>query len=477
MNNKRRVLSTAALTALTASIVGCQTGVVPGVAGNAGINPQLGAQNAAATQNTARGRQLDQAIARGYDAMPGEFVVRMKPGVSPQSISAQSMGVQVNNVQPLGNPQSTPFALIKTSVSNGGFNAQTAGMTAQQLSQNPNVLYAEPNYLIKIDPNETKGTPGLPSAPKPAAFPNDPMFDQEYVHRNVQSQAGWANFKGNKDFVLAIVDTGVAADHPDLKAKLLPGYNTVDNNEDSDDYNGHGTHCAGSASAITNNGVGVAGIAPEAKILPVAVLSRSGSGSYASVANGIIWAADHGAKVISMSLGGPRGSQVITDAVQHALSKDAMLIAAMGNSAHGSDANPIPRKSYPAAEPGVMAVGATDVNDKIARFSQAGEWHSVSAPGVDILSTFPLRKTSMPAKDGYGSISGTSMATPAVAGLAALVRAKWPQLNAAQVEAHIEATADDLGPTGYDILYGHGRINVAKAMTTDPSMTLNAPRR
>jgi len=137
-----------------------------------------------------------------------------------------------------------------------------------------------------------------------------------------------------------------------------------------------------------------------------------------------------------------------------------MLIAAMGNDGNSSI-------SYPAGVPGVMAVGATDSNDKIARFSQYGKHNSVAAPGVNILSTFPTYQTDMPGIS-YGSISGTSMATPAVSGLAALVRSKYPQLNSAQVKAHIEATADDLGTPGFDVYYGHGRINVFKALSTAP---------
>lgn len=464
-HNVRRALSTIALTSLAATMVACQAGpqqLRPG----AGI--PVGAQNvrgqSVATSPTMAA--VNAAARQNLPAVPGEFLVKMKPGASAQSALAQSSGLRAMNVQarPIGNPQ-TGIVLMKSS----GLRAQSAAADQQTLAalrSNPAVLYAEPNYIVKLN------LPAEPAAPFNAipsgAAPNDPMYSRQYAHKLTSSEAGWAIEQGKNDFVLAIVDTGVDVKHPDLASKMLPGYNAFDDNTNVTDGNGHGTHCAGIAAALTNNGVGVAGYAPNVKILPVQVLSAEGSGSYATVAAGIVWAADHGAKVISMSLGGPSNSPVVAEAVKYALSKDAMLIAAMGNSGRGANGN-TPIKSYPAAIPGVMSVGATDSKDALARFSQMGEWNSVTAPGVDILSTFPVSNTTdMPSVNGYGSISGTSMATPAVAGLAALVRSKYPQLNAAQAEAHIEATSDDLGDPGYDQKFGAGRINVAKALSTAP---------
>jgi thermitase len=462
--NVRRVISAVALTSLAASMVACQASLNPatGVAPRGNVNAaNAGTSRAPQSANAAA---IDAAAARGLSAVPGEFLVKLKPGATAQAAMAQSgtrsLGLQS---KPLGSAQ-TGIVLMKA----GGMGALSAGsdtQTLQALRSNPAVLYAEPNYIVKLNLPREAQAPVAPVLSK--AAPNDPMYKDQYAHQRTESEAGWAIEQGNKDFILAIVDTGVDAKHPDLAAKLLTGYNAVDDVPNGGtDGNGHGTHCAGIAAAITNNGVGVAGYAPNVKILPVKVLSDSGSGSYAGVAAGIIWAADHGAKVISMSLGGPSNSKVVEDAVKYALSKDAMLIAASGNSGSGAAGNTaIP--SYPAVIEGVMAVGATDNTDKLARFSQIGKWISVTAPGVNILSTFPTHATDMPGIN-YGSISGTSMATPAVAGLAALVRSKFPQLNAAQAEAHIEATADDKGDAGYDIKFGFGRINVAKAMSTTP---------
>jgi len=458
----RRALSAVALSALAATMVACQARPLA----NSAFGPRLvNAANAPRTgaPSTPTAAALAEAARRGLDHVPGEFLVKLRPGASVQAALAQStMRAMAFQAKPVGSLQSG-IVLMKA----GSNRAAAAGFDAQALQalrSNPAVLYAEPNYIVKLNlPQE----PVLPSfrADGPNK-PNDPMFEKQYHHVNIKSLDGWAVEQGNKDLVLSIVDTGVDFNHPDLKDKMLPGYNTVDDKPGVEDGNGHGTHCAGIAAALTNNGVGVAGVAPNVKILPVQVLSKEGYGSYASVAAGIIWAADHGAKVISMSLGGPQSSPIVSEAVKHALSKDAMLIAAMGNSGAGNDGMK-PIKSYPAAEPGVMAIGASDSKDQRARFSQVGDWHSVIAPGVNILATFPTYSSEMPGKD-YGAISGTSMATPAVAGLAALLRSKYPQLNQAQVKAHIEATSDDLGKPGFDIQYGHGRINVARALTTAP---------
>lgn len=455
----RRVSSALALTALAASMAACQasSGFAPGAMGPRPLNAATNVRSASAPRS-ASGASLAEATRLGLPAVPGEFLVKLRPGASAQSlITRGTTGVQT---KPVGNSRSG-LALYKTAaVRNPGADAQTL----QTLRSNPAVLYAEPNYIVrlKLPANE----PQAPQGPVAAAKPNDPMFDKQYHHKNIDTLKGWSIEQGKADMILAIVDTGVDLKHPDLAAKLLPGYNTVDDSPIVEDGNGHGTHCAGIAAALTNNGVGVAGVAPNVKILPVQVLSKEGSGSYASVAGGIIWAADHGAKVISMSLGGSQSSPVITEAVKYAISKDALLVAAMGNDGAGPNGDR-PIIGYPAAEAGVMAVSASDSADKRARFSQVGKWNSVIAPGVDILATFPTYATDMPGI-GYGAISGTSMATPAVAGLAALVRSKFPQLNQAQVKSHIEATSDDLGAPGYDIQFGFGRINVGKALSTAP---------
>jgi thermitase len=313
--------------------------------------------------------------------------------------------------------------------------------TVKKLAADPNVLYAEPNYIARISD---------------AAEPNDPDFKKQYAPQITKAVQGWAIHSGKSDAVLAIVDTGIDANHPDFAGKILPGYDAVDGDNDPQDGHGHGTHCAGIATALTNNGVGMAGIAPDSKFFAVRVLDDQGSGSYANVAAGMVKAADMGAKVLSMSLGGPSSSKEIEDAVKYCQSKDVLVIAAMGNDGRET-------QSYPAAIPGVMACGSTDSADKRSSFSNSGKHISISAPGSKIWSTLPMNGSAM--GKAYGFASGTSMATPAAAGLAILVRSQNPSLDAKGTRARIEASADDIGPKGFDKEYGFGRINVLKALS------------
>lgn len=455
----RRAVSAVALTSLASSMAACNN--VPLNVANSGA--RLNAASVASRPQSAEAAALADAVHRGLDHVPGEFLVKLKPGASAQAAMAASNSRALNlQAKPVGSATSG-IVLMHTSTS--GVGASSVGNEAQTLSAlraNPAVLYAEPNYIVKL--NLPGNDPAQPLV-RAEQGPNDPLLSKEWHLPKIDAMHGWAADpanSGNKDLILSIVDTGVDTNHPDLKDKLLPGYNTVDDTPEVADGNGHGTHCATNAAAMTNNGIGIAGVAPNVKVLPVQVLSKDGYGSYASVAAGIIWAADHGAKVISMSLGGPTPSPVVSDAVKHALEKDVLVVAAAGNS--GPQAGP----SYPAGEAGVMAVAATDSNDKRASFSQVGKHISVSAPGVNIFAGFPTYASQMPGKD-YGAISGTSMATPMVAALGALVRSKYPQLKQDQVKALIEQTSDDINTPGFDIQTGFGRINVFKALTTPPT--------
>lgn len=387
------------------------------------------------------------------EVIPGEFVLRYQTGLSAAARldALQRLGLQ--SVKTLGRPE-LGFELVSAPAA--------LSPTAQQellhnLNQMPQVLYAEPNYRVRI--------PGMIHEPETELLsqslgsqgrPNDPLYSRQYAHARANSEQGWRRQSGAEDVTIAIVDTGIDLQHPDLVDKITPGWDAVDGDGEAHDGHGHGTHCAGIAAASTDNQIGVAGFAPNVKLMPIRVLDDSGSGSSADVAEGILWAADHGAQVISMSLGSYRDARVKADAVKYALKQDAVLVAAMGN-----DGNK--RKIYPAAQKGVIAVGSTDKRDKRSYFSNYGSWISVSAPGSRIMSTFP---TDGP--DGmkdYGSISGTSMATPAVAGVAALIRSEFPHMNQQEVKAQLEWGTDDLGQKGWDHFFGHGRINVSKALT------------
>jgi thermitase len=205
---------------------------------------------------------------------------------------------------------------------------------------------------------------------------------------------------------IAIVDTGVDLSHPELAKKIVGGWDFVDNDAVPQDGNGHGTSVAGVAAAVTNNALGIAGTAPEASILPVRVLNNSGSGTIANVAAGIMYAADQGAQVINISLGGSSGSTALQQAVQYAWNKGSVLVAAAG--ASGSTT-----PTYPAAYPEVIAVACTTQSDTLCSFSTYGSWVDVGAPGVNIRTI----------SSGGGTVylSGTSYSAAIVSGVAALL--------------------------------------------------------
>jgi thermitase len=270
--------------------------------------------------------------------------------------------------------------------------------------------------------------------------------------------------------VIAVVDTGVQSSHPDLAGKVVAGYDFVNNDSDPSDDQGHGTHCAGIAAAQTNNGTGIAGIAGwngdssasdavSTKIMPVKVLAADGSGTTSGVADGIIYAADHGAKVINLSLGGG-GTITLENAVNYAFSKGCVIVGAAGNSGSSS-------LSYPGAYPNVLSVASTDSTDTLSNFSNYGSWVKVAAPGQDIASTY--------INGGYVYMSGTSMATPLVAGQAALIRSQNPSLSNAQVESLIVGNTDPYNPYMGRTIAG-GRVNVYRSLqAATPAVVISAP--
>ncbi len=261
---------------------------------------------------------------------------------------------------------------------------------------------------------------------------------------------------------IAVIDTGVDYTHPDLAGRVDTGedWDFVNNDNDAMDDNLHGTHVAGIAAAATNNSTGIGGVSINtAKILPVKVLNQSGSGYYSWIASGITYAADHGAKVINLSLGGNLKSATLENAINYAWNKGAVVVAAAGNSNNSS-------KTYPGAYTNAMAVWASDQQDGKASFSSYGTWVDIGAPGVSILSTIPLSKdTKDGIADGYYLGSGTSMATPHVAGLAGLLYSQNPGWSATQIRNRIETTADFISGRLYSRGYlGKGRINVSRAL-------------
>lgn len=390
----------------------------------------------------------------------GKFIVKLRPG---QTLRLkQGFGTKATNEIPSMNMYSVELP---------------AGKSVADLKKElgASAEYVEQDVVMTMaDPVDTLGGSN-DTHTKDAASPfNDPeSVNQWGIAKTQQAEAIAAVKGGSAETVLAIVDTGVDLDHPDLKDKIVKGYNATGVSGlfglgSPKDDNGHGTHCAGISAAIANNGIGIVGMAPNVKIMPVRVLAGPGSGSLMSVAKGIVWAADHGADVISMSLGGAGTMQSLGDAVAHALAKNVVVVAAMGNAGH--QGNPM---SYPAAYPGVIGVGATDADDKIAFFSSFNKYCSVSSPGVKIFATTPTYDVWLTKNSGghitknYSYMSGTSMATPLVAGLCALIRSKHKGMSPADVKAILERTADktpDMMGEDWNEKFGHGRINALKAV-------------
>ena len=281
--------------------------------------------------------------------------------------------------------------------------------------------------------------------------PNDSMLGSQWHHAKINSAGAWDHSHGD-GITVAIIDTGVACTHPDLLGKCVAGYDTVNGDSDARDDHGHGTHVAGLAAANTNNALGVAGTGYNAKIMPVKALNSRGSGDLTWIANAVVWAADNGADVINMSLGGRNSSRTLQDAIAYAIGKGIPVIAAAGND---SSSNP----SYPAAYTGVVAVAATSSNDRKANFSNYGSYIDIAAPGVAILSTVDT--------GSYEAWPGTSMASPIVAGVAALLLEQGPCRTPADIERVLETTALDLGAAGWDQIFGAGRIQADEALAYD----------
>ncbi|MGZ9585033.1 S8 family peptidase [Paenibacillus marinisediminis] len=330
-----------------------------------------------------------------------------------------------------------------------------------------NPLYIEPHYLYMTnDEKRPDGTPTSLNAPTISpksqtppsgtvraagdSDPNDVLYKPyQWELPLIKTNAGWNISKGNNDVIIAVVDTGVDVNHKDLKGKLIKGFNVINPGQPPNDDVGHGTHVAGTIGAHVNNLEGIAGMTWYSPIMPVKVLDNTGAGSSYAVAEGIIYAADHGAKVINMSLGNYAQSAFLQDAVQYAFDKDVVIVAATGN-------DNTSQPGYPAAYPQVFAVSATDKDLSKASYSNFGDYVDVVAPGTNIASTYPNNQ--------YAALSGTSMASPHVAALAALIRSVNPSLRNTEVYDIMRQSVQDLGTPGKDIYYGYGQIDVEHAL-------------
>lgn len=290
--------------------------------------------------------------------------------------------------------------------------------------------------------------------------PNDPSFSSQWHLSTIQAPSAWDLTKGASTVTIGMIDSGVETTHPDLSSKLVPGWNFITGNATIVDNTGHGTATAGTAAAATNNGTGVAGVGWANSIMPLVVVDSTGSASYSTMASAITYAADHGVRVVNMSLAGSSGSSTLQSAVNYAWNKGTIVVASAGNY---STSTPY----YPAACDHVVAVSATDSSDAVASFSNYGSWIDLAAPGVSVLTTS--------SGGSYDYWSGTSFSAPIVAGVAALVLSEQPSLSASSLVSLLEQNADDLGAPGFDSYYGYGRVNAYRAVTAAQSVVSVPP--
>lgn len=329
------------------------------------------------------------------------------------------------------------------------------------LRQNPDVEYAGANHkaYIAVTPNDTLFylQYALRNTGQEIGIPGSPKGKEQ---ADVKAPSAWEETRGNEEILIAIIDTGIDFDHPDLKNKIhSSGRDFVNNDFDPTDDNGHGTFVAGIAAAETNNREGIAGVAWNCKIIPVKSMEEDGTGYYSDIIDGIIWAADNGASVINLSLGGDVDDPNLKEAVKYAYDKGVVVVASAGN-----DSDFV---LYPAAyDDYCLAVAATDYDDLSVDWSNFGSQVDVAAPGERIVGPVPLwfwGPTSLP----YAFGSGTSAASPHVAGLAALIKSIKPWLTVSEIMNVIRYSADDVNSSelpGEDEYIGYGRINMEKAL-------------
>jgi subtilisin family serine protease len=320
-----------------------------------------------------------------------------------------------------------------------------SGEVAAALRADPGVVSVVPDAVVSIDAWPTDGTP--PSDTYYAGYQND-------LSRIGMPEA-WQLTTGSRSTVVAVLDTGLHP-HVDIDGSaVVSPHNMITGTDDVVDGQGHGTHVTGTIAASADNGAGVAGIAPGVSLMPVKVLADDGSGYFSDTVAGVDWARTHGASVINLSLGGyltADQAAAYRPAFDAAIAAGVVIVAAAGN----DGANGV-SSFYPAAFPGVIAVGSTQIDDSRASYSNAGPHNTISAPGSSILSL---------SKDGTGYVfmSGTSMATPHVVGAAALLRTLHPDETVAQVTESLCSSSVDLGAPGRDDVFGCGRLDVAAAL-------------
>jgi thermitase len=364
----------------------------------------------------------------GAPYVAGELLVAYEPGTSEK---AEETVVRRSGAQTLedlpGEVRLVSFPAIRREASEA-VRERALARALEYLGHKSGVVAVDYNYLLE-----------------PYFMPNDPRLANQWGLTSTRFGGAWNAAKGSGAKV-AIVDSGVYSEHPDI-GRILAQRDFVEGDAVADDDFGHGTHVTGIAGALTGNGKGVAGGCFKCGLLIAKVMDARGSATASRVVEGINWSVNHGADVVNLSLGGTANSSVVRTVVNRAYGRGVVVVAAAGN-----ERTNVP--VYPAAYSTAIAVSATTADDKLARFSNRGDWVDLAAPGTDILSTSK--------SGGYDRHSGTSMSAPFVSGLAGLLASQG--MSADSIRQRMQTTAKDLSPAGQDPRYGHGRIDAANAV-------------
>lgn len=398
------------------------------------------------------------------DAITGEIVVDFADDVSESYIADLGKKLNVSFA-----PESDYSSVDKVYV--GTYTGDDEAGVLSALNSDSHVEAADPDYIYTIPEHNLMGE-GIAvnnGTGSDAGFPNDPLYVSQWHMKQLHLPSNWSDGPAGKNVIVAVIDTGSSKLSDFSQTNFMPGYNFVRNNKDARDDNGHGTHVAGTIAESTNNGVGGVGVAYRATIMPIKVLSAQGSGSVAGIVEGIHWATDHGADVINMSLGGGGYSKAMAKAVKYAHDKGVVVVCAAGNSA-------TVRPSYPAAYPGAIAVAATQSDERVTFYSNWGKHIAISAPGGntrgnDGKAGGVLQNTMDDhGEEGYFYFMGTSMASPHIAGVSALIVSEGVERNPDLVLKIMTETArapsglENNKPADYAEHYGAGIVDASKAV-------------
>ena len=350
-----------------------------------------------------------------------KLLVKFKPNVAK---SSQDQVLKENNAKQIHEISEIKLKVLSVS-------SNSLEKIKSQLEKHPLVEYVEPDYYF--EPAET--------------IPDDELFSLQWHHENLKMFNAWDISTGSPNVPIAILDSGIDKDHPDLQQKILPGYNFYDDTSDVTDFCGHGTMVAGVAAAQTDNSIGVAGVAWENPIMPIKITKPDCWGSYSAIIEGIIYAADNGAKVANISYLIFNG-EAITDAAKYMHDQGGVVVASAGNTGKFEDYEDSPY---------IISVGATDVNNNIVSFSSKGPYVDFTAPGLSIYTTTNGGE--------YSTVSGTSFSAPIASGVIALLYSHDQTLSSPQVYEILKNSSIDSGEPGRDYEYGWGIIDPVSALS------------